>query len=201
MRKCRNCEKSFKETKNWQVFCSAPCRDMFNSARNRDCFYCGAPGKHRDHVDPVSRTGKDRNFTTDEWVWSCIECNLVLTNNVFYTVEDRIAHLITNYQSKADTLAAWEEDEIVEMGRGLVDAIREQMYIRGGYETRVRYLKYRRSYMRLNHADKKPPIAEPEPKISSYECIRCGGTIPLSLRGGKPFCGAFCGWMYEKERK
>ena len=145
VRKCRECLEEFEVCREWQIFCSGRCRLRWNNHRRDVCFYCGAYGYHRDHVDPnvFAALSGVRHFRGVEYVWACLECNSDLGANIFSSVADRIEFLISRYTAKygiTKPVIEWADEELDEIGPGLKRRIRHLLAKRRVAEERVEYL-------------------------------------------------------------
>lgn len=68
----------------------------------RHCAYCGDLATTRDHLIPRSylrNTGKP-HWPTSQWVPACQQCNSILYNKLFFTVQERARYLLKQYQTK-----------------------------------------------------------------------------------------------------
>lgn len=82
------------------------------------CTYCGALANDRDHVIPAAYEGV-RVFTPSNWVWACRECNAILQDNMFVTVEERAAYLAEQLERRHRRLlkmGRWYPNELDELG-------------------------------------------------------------------------------------
>ncbi len=142
---CRFCDKRFEVTRNWQIFCSNPCRRSWNYIEAGFCFYCGEPGNiSRDHVHPVAARGElKRKFNGQETVFSCVECNSSLGSKIFDSVEERVKWLVARYKRKYKLSHSvfWSEGEINELGPSLRMRIKSLLARRQMAERRVAYLE------------------------------------------------------------
>ena len=142
-RHCRECQVKFKTTRDWMIFCSSVCRSRFNKRYYEICFYCGQRGTHRDHVDPRTFSGKNY-FTNVEYVYSCVECNCTLSNNLFTNAYERVDFLIKKYIIKHKlnkSIIQWSDEELDELGFKLKQTIKKQIAKRRKNEDRYLYLR------------------------------------------------------------
>jgi hypothetical protein len=58
-----------------------------------ECYYCGEPGDHRDHIVPSSYSQNIRHFETQDIVIACPECNQLLSNRLFSSMYERGRYL------------------------------------------------------------------------------------------------------------
>jgi len=82
---------------------------------NSCCFYCGDWFQCRDHFIPVSYLRIKRDYRAGETVKSCTICNLLLSDKMFSSMEERSGYLLRTYLHKYKKLLRlphWEEDEI-----------------------------------------------------------------------------------------
>lgn len=145
-RECRNCEKRFEISREWQVFCCNRCRKEWNYVEAGFCFYCGEPGDiQRDHVHPVAGRGdRKRTFLGQEIVFSCRECNAALGAQMFDGIELRVKWLIGKYKSKYklnEGVVAWNDEEIGELGPLLRQRVKKLIAVRQRAERRVLYME------------------------------------------------------------
>lgn len=85
----------------------------------RPCTYCGAPdGTNRDHVVPVSYTHNVRTYDTPT-VPSCGECNNLLGNRMYVTIQDRARFLtgaLKRHNKAVLRTPKWSPGELAEFG-------------------------------------------------------------------------------------
>lgn len=94
------------------------------------CTYCGESAEDRDHVIPVSYTHNIRVFAGTDWVWACKQCNNILSNHMFTTIETRAAYLLGVYEKKLKKLinfVNWEDWELEDMSTKLQRSILARM--------------------------------------------------------------------------
>ena len=73
-------------------------------------------------------------------VASCRECNALLGDNLFLTVETRAAYLLGVYQSRYRKLLAmpeWQKDELRDLGRTLRSSIETSLRERDNVRARI----------------------------------------------------------------
>ena len=89
------------------------------------CAYCGDPATHEDHVFPIAALKKlyasGRQFPDREVlkiVPACAECNLLASDNVFYTFDGKKGYvkekLYRRYRRYIN-IVTWEDNEIEEL--------------------------------------------------------------------------------------
>lgn len=142
--KCKECEKVFKQRREWQVFCCNACKAKYNRKFKESCFYCGIPGNHRDHVHPVKARGGARRYAYQGLVFACQECNVLLGSKEFVTIEERVDYLVDKIAQRYGLhkpATSWTEEEVNELGPSLRSAIKRGLADRHEAEERVIYLR------------------------------------------------------------
>lgn len=104
------------------------------------CYYCGIPATSEDHVLPliVYRELLAMNEPPEKKrllvVPSCHECNVLLTDNIFPSLQARKKYLKRRLRSRYQHIIhipRWEEWEMRELGENL------QSYVRQGHDART----------------------------------------------------------------
>lgn len=142
-RECRECAEEFEVTRQWQLFCGGTCRIRYNRRHYGACFYCGAPGDHRDHIDPVVHASLTRHrlFRNIEFVFACRPCNSILGGNRFDGIIERFRFLASRYELKlGPPKRAWDGDEIEELGIALRRKIKRILAKEREYRMKIEYL-------------------------------------------------------------
>lgn len=131
-RLCRYCRSEFQVTRDWQLFCRNECKTRWHRENHAHCFYCGELSRDRDHIFPHSaRTNsKRRSFVFIETIDSCRECNVLISNYLSLSIEDRMNHLI-DYFIKRHKLDAkkieWSDVDFEELGPRLTRRIKSMI--------------------------------------------------------------------------
>jgi hypothetical protein len=131
---CSYCGKTFNAKRASAVYCSDSCRVRASRDRNYLCFYCGDRANQRDHVIPHWLTGdKVRHWSGVDVVECCIECNGILSGEVFDTMAERVQYLARKFRIKHRLSIAkveWSEEELMELRGSLRTyvASREHQY-------------------------------------------------------------------------
>ena len=110
------------------------------------CIYCGLFAEERDHIPPLAwiREHPDADCVL---VWTCKECNHVLSSQPLYTIEERCRFLIKKYKrkyTKVLKIPNWSNEELSTVDESL------QLYILDGLnqkktaQERLKYLKLSR---------------------------------------------------------
>lgn len=87
------------------------------------CYYCGMNATQTDHVPPISHGG---DFNLGFLIHSCSECNIILGDNRYETLNERSRTIKLYLQKKfKKTLKYpdWSDEEIEEMSGRLKEAI------------------------------------------------------------------------------
>lgn len=141
---CKNCEKSFEASREWQVFCGTVCRKEYHRLHSTQCFYCGKQENcHRDHIIPQAHLGT-RGFENRETVPACGECNRNLTCFMFKDVVKRVEHLLVVYRKKWKLfrpIVEWTDEELAKVGKNLKKDIKNSLKERRQHEERYLFLK------------------------------------------------------------
>lgn len=91
------------------------------------CNYCKSnKAQHREHVIPQSYSN---NHSFRGTIWSCEECNTLLGNIAYHTIETRAAYLHGRIKQKYSKLLKspiWTKEELKEMGRSMKTYIKHQ---------------------------------------------------------------------------
>lgn len=77
------------------------------------CMYCGDPADQREHVIPYSYSGDNTAI-----VWSCRECNLLASDYLFETIEDKGRFINERLKAKYEkilNIPQWCDDELEEL--------------------------------------------------------------------------------------
>lgn len=147
---CRNCEKVYQRTREWQLFCSDSCRHAWNEATNT-CFYCGDVAEARDHVVPVREIGR-RTYVNVETVPICKDCNHLLGGTSDENFRQRMVRLIGKHITKTKlrdwfTLEEgyrpplWDESELDELGPSLKRKVKAKLDAQRLAEERLLYMQ------------------------------------------------------------
>ena len=95
--------------------------------RDNYCRYCGSVnGLTRDHVIPVSFASASRHYESKDIVSCCSECNSLLSDKLFFTIQDRAAYLYKVYSRKyssAIKIPKWTKQELEELDISLRELV------------------------------------------------------------------------------
>jgi len=117
------------------------------------CAYCGMPADSVDHLVPQSLVETARLSGNPDWVRdicrvriltveACRQCNGVLGNRIFPTLEDRkraVKRYLRRKYRRLLKAPPWEDDELEEMGLGLRGYIARQQAERETAQARVQF--------------------------------------------------------------
>lgn len=138
-----------------------------------ECFYCADLRQCLDHVPPISAFNKismdyyRKNKITFSLIPCCNQCNGKLGDKLFLTVGERLEFLERFYETELRKIKArWTEDEITQLGRGLVDYIRAKK----DYET-VLIHKIRAIQTRAIREDTHPRHYDEDIEGEIYEAL------------------------------
>ena len=101
-----------------------------------NCTYCGAwDGDNRDHVVPVSYNHNVSRKVTNKvsyrgTVPCCRECNVLLSDRLYFSIPSRAAYLLGTYERRYKKLLKqpdWTEDELEELGPSMRTSIIQSM--------------------------------------------------------------------------
>jgi hypothetical protein len=94
-----------------------------------ECTYCGDPhGDEADHVIPKTTTG-DREGLRQETVPACRECNGLLGDKMYVTIQTRAAYLLGAVEArykKVISMPVWDDEELEDLGpnmRASIEAV------------------------------------------------------------------------------
>ena len=95
--------------------------------RDNYCIYCGSiNGLTRDHVIPVSFASVSRHYESKDIVSCCFECNSLLSDKLFFTIQDRAAYLHKVYSRKYSStikIPKWTKQELEELDISLRELV------------------------------------------------------------------------------
>ena len=134
-RLCKYCSKEFDVARNWQIFCSEPCKNKWHSSdeiNRAHCFYCGDTAQAREHVFPVSHDTCFRYYRGKELIPVCNHCNSVLGAKLI-SVEDKFRCLIYYMERRKgvkNPVIDWDSEELGELGRELRQRINRKIKIK-----------------------------------------------------------------------
>ena len=129
-RSCLYCDKRFEIVHTRRLFCSDKCKTRYHREEKNACFYCGELATDRDHLLPASLDASGRVQNGRDTVLSCRECNSILNNYAPLSVEARIIHLRDKLRKKYKLhkrMPEWDDDELQEMGNGLLSHIQSKV--------------------------------------------------------------------------
>lgn len=141
-RKCHYCHHLYTATRAWQLFCGEVCKNKWHYENHTICFYCGDVGYHRDHIEPVSIVGFCK-YKGVETARACVEDNLILRDNSFPTIEERLEYLILKIIDKYDLgapISKWNDEELDELGPNLRAHIDKRTAERFHHSKRLLYM-------------------------------------------------------------
>lgn len=155
-RDCLFCGSKFKVERKTRLFCQNACKTAYNRENRLRCFYCGSLAASRDHITPVSTSGKPRGFECDELVNSCLDCNYRMNDLYPYSLISRVEHLALSIykQFKLDSaVPQWNDEEIEELGQSLRQAVKAKIEERK--IATERYLHIKGVLLKLNRFESK----------------------------------------------
>ena len=100
------------------------------------CLYCGLPSKDEEHVVPHSflKHLRDTGYVREEvLVPSCRECNLIASNNVFDSYEDKYDYIhcrLRDKYRKVLEMPEWTQSELMALGPRLKRYMRSQLRLK-----------------------------------------------------------------------
>lgn len=109
------------------------------------CIYCCAFAEHKDHIPPLKWI-RDYPQADCVIVWSCKECNYLLSGQPLYTIEERCGFLIKEYKRKYSRelkIPRWTDKELLSVAKSL------RNYILFGVATQ-REVKRKLKFLRLS---------------------------------------------------
>lgn len=143
--RCLTCERPFTAHSERQLFCHVNCRVAHHRKEQGACFYCGEPGRSRDHFTPhaVSTIAKRRTFRGVEWVPACTQCNAWARD--LMGADARFAEIRAKLVAKLAALkpVEWTAHEIEELGPNLRRAVRAKVRAQESLRTRILFLDLR----------------------------------------------------------
>lgn len=140
------------------------------------CFYCGDDTQeiHRDHVKPISMQSSYRNYDEKDTVKCCRECNSLLSNNLFITLEDRARNLIEIYEKryrKCLNTPHWDEYDLEQLGPRMRSKVEANVVQKEYITQRLSTLsKTAASFYDYSQADKLRGIVTDQ-KVIAYNII------------------------------
>jgi hypothetical protein len=110
-----------------------------------NCTYCGAwDGNNRDHIVPVSYNYNGRKASTyRNTVPCCQECNVLLSNRLYFSLPSRAAYLLGTYERRYKKLLKqpdWSDEEIEELGPSMRTSIIQTMKDKNEVRRQLEYL-------------------------------------------------------------
>ncbi|AVR75861.1 hypothetical protein ValSw33_37 [Vibrio phage ValSw3-3] len=109
------------------------------------CTYCADnTANQRDHIVPCSWAGR-RDYR-DEWVWSCSDCNLRLSDSAVFSVEERAEFVLNSLLNSTKVKSIlntpnWSDAEISALDKGLAGKVRSSINEREHYKSRIKKLQ------------------------------------------------------------
>lgn len=96
--------------------------------KSNNCLYCGSEDNlTRDHIIPISSKGSPRNYSINDTVTCCSECNSILGNIMIHTIEGRAEFINGKLRIKySDILKTkdWTEYELAQLDKNLSSSIK-----------------------------------------------------------------------------
>ena len=144
-RSCIQCDKTFKVSRSWQLYCSNKCRIRHHREEADYCFFCGQPHpEDKHHLDPIASRATGR-YSGQETVPCCKSCNGAIGSVSWEDIDAQFSHLIDHYTAKrGPEKPEWDEDEIKELGASLRRRIKKLLAEYQQMNERIVYLKVRR---------------------------------------------------------
>ena len=138
-RTCEYCARRFTVSRKDRVFCSTACRVRYHREISLTCYYCGELADTKDHVFP-------QTFGGTETVNACLTCNTTLGARFPESHIHRIEYLIvrTTARHKLDSpMPEWADEELLELGHNLQQAVRGKIHARQRAMQRVLFMQAR----------------------------------------------------------
>lgn len=104
------------------------------------CIYCGDYYQCRDHVIPVSYNQVYRDYKHGATVYCCNECNSLLSNKAYFTIQDRASYLLEAYRKKRwkeITFPEWRINEVKELGYNLRTMVERSLKLKSLYLSKL----------------------------------------------------------------
>lgn len=104
------------------------------------CFYCGEPADCIDHTIPYSwfrdakRTGQRQQESVGFMTYSCKECNQILGNKIFPTIQDRLL------RHKKEMNVVWDNEDLSTVSGRLQEYIKQQNNLNLKIRTRLAWI-------------------------------------------------------------
>lgn len=114
------------------------------------CVYCGATGETEDHIpalDWIDCLGAAHFLEKgiSLWIiWSCLECNLLLSTKNLFTIEERKAYLVTKYLRRYKEYlggSSWTKEELEDVGPSLKRMLEEKVKTQEHILARMKVLR------------------------------------------------------------
>ena len=117
---------------NYEAFCYE-IDQIYAICDKERCFYCGKPRESLDHVVPHSYlcNGDTKRTYRTGVLPACKECNSVLSNSMFDTLEERFSYLENKmwfrYRKALESKVVWTDKELLELSSSLRSAVLTKM--------------------------------------------------------------------------
>ena len=112
----------------------------------RTCIYCGLFAEEKDHIPPIYWI-RDHPDVDCVLVWSCKECNRVLSSQPLYTIEERCKFIIKKYKRKYAKylrIPNWSTKELSDIDEDFRLYILDGLAKRRSIRERIKHLKLSR---------------------------------------------------------
>lgn len=104
------------------------------------CHYCGDWFQCRDHFIPISYLRLKRDYRKNETVKCCNSCNLILSDNIFSSMEERSRYILQTIYIKYKKLLklpVWESEDIEKLDYSLKTRVTSHQFAKQNIESRV----------------------------------------------------------------
>jgi hypothetical protein len=109
------------------------------------CFYCGDKWTEVDHCPPLSWV----EAKEPSWFWmrkikfvlvnSCHECNISLSDQPLFTLQERATFIRHRLENKAEKFVFWSDDELKEMSPRFQRSIKARMELQNTLIDRIHF--------------------------------------------------------------
>ena len=101
------------------------------------CMYCGDPANQREHVTPYSYSGNNTHM-----VWSCQECNVLASDNLFVNIEEKGRYINERLHIKYKKLIDipdWSEKEFKELDGNIKRNVKGMIEVQKWIKKRINW--------------------------------------------------------------
>jgi len=161
------------------------------------CTYCGELATVEDHFPPLTTIA--RGFL----IPSCTECNLLAGTEFPFDFKSRITVVkdkIHYRYSRISKIPRWHDDEIMELGRGLQEYVRNGSNLSIVIHNRLRWNSISYLGTIINGIQLTYFKSEYEYEIKTAHCLHCG-LLYIRYNPRQLFCQEKCRIQFHKKEK